>query len=424
MPQILSVQLFLDTGVIKIYFCEVSFGMSLLTSLFLSKILTLKAYINFLFVIFISILILYPRNSFTQTPAYVLKVMNVTQTLANELEFDIYLHHTNPDSSVFEYATGQYYFDFNSLIANGGLLSYTIVNSDLPEVLQPRNPLVYLVGGAMQLRLSANALPSPGQGYIISNVSPGTKIIRMRLQTTSKAFSELFFRLRWRNGPTNPYTKIYSYIGENYTEITNPSNHLIDSLDHPLPVELNSFVHAVIKNDVKLVWTTNSELNNRGFDIERKFDNENWENRGFVNGSGNSNQIVIYNFNDNDLSPGTYNYRLKQSDFNGNFYYYYLKSDVEISLPSEYFVSQNYPNPFNPETNVDFSLPADNLVVIKLYDMSGKVVKEILNENKPAGYHTLKINSFGLSSGVYFYRFSAVNSLNFFGFTGKMIVVK
>ena len=384
----------------------------------------MKAYMNFLFVIIISILFLFTRNSFSQTPSYVLKVMNVTQTFANELEFDIYLHHTNSDSSVFEYATGQYYFDFNSLIANGGLLSYTIVNSELPEALQPRNPLVYLVGGAMQLRLSANALPSPGQGYIISNVSPGTKIIRMRLQTTAKAFSHLFFTLRWRNGPTNPYTKIYSYIGETYTEITNPANHLIDSLDHPLPVEMSSFVHAVIKNNVKLIWTTNSELNNRGFDIERKFNDENWQMRGFVKGSGNSNQTIIYNYTDEDLSPGMYNYRLKQSDYNGKIYYYYLKSEVEISVPSDYYVSQNYPNPFNPETTIDFSLPSDNLVVIKLYDISGKMVKEILNEHVSAGYHSQKIYSNDLSSGVYFYKFTAIGNRNNFGFSGKMIVAK
>lgn len=350
--------------------------------------------------------------------------MNVTQTLANELEFDIYLQHTNSDSSVFEYATGQYYFDFNSLIANGGIFTYSLVSSELPELLQPRNPQVYLVGGAMQLRLASNPLPSPGQGFIISNVSPGTRIVRMRLQTTAKTFGELYFRQRWRNGPSNPYTKIYSYIGETYTEITNSANHLIDSLDHPLPVELNTFTHSVTKNNVKLNWSTVFELNNRGFDIERKLYNGEWFKTGFVYGSGNSNHNVSYSYFDNNLSPGLYNYRLKQWDFNGNYYYYYLESDVEISIPTKFFVSQNYPNPFNPETTVDFILPSDNFVTLKLYDLTGRVVQEILNEQKSAGYYSQKINSYGLSSGVYFYRFTAVNSRNSFRFNGKMVIAK
>lgn len=381
-------------------------------------------YTKFFFGLLVSISCLQTSLILSQTPAYVLKVTNVIQTMPNELEFDIYLLHTNPDSSVFEYATGQFYFDFNSLIANGGSFTYSIVNSDLPEALQPRNPQVYLVGGAMQLRLSANALPSPGQGFIISAISPGTKIVRMKLQTTSKAFSEQYFRLRWRNGPSNPYTKIYSYVDEIYTEISNPSNHLIDSLDHPLPVQMNSFVHFVSKNNVNLIWSTNSEINNRRFEIERKSLNSEWQKRGFVTGAGFSNQTVTYAFLDKNLSPGIYNYRLKQIDFNGNYFYHYLESLVEITIPENFYVSQNYPNPFNPESNIDFSLPSNNMVEIKLYDMSGKNVKDILRRNMPAGFHSVKLNSDGLSSGVYIYRFTAENSGNVFIFNGKLIITK
>ena len=178
--------------------------------------------------------------------------------------------------------------------------------------------------------------------------------------------------------------------------------------DNPLPVELSSFAHSVNKNNVILNWTTSEEINNSGFDIERKkLNTEEWSKVGFMNGSGGTNKIVDYTFTDKNVLSGKYNYRLKQVDFNGNFEYFNLNSEVVISIPGKYNLSQNYPNPFNPSTKIDFELPVDGNVSIALFDISGRMVATMMNEFKTAGYYTIGFNASNLSSGIYFYRLQA-----------------
>ena len=178
--------------------------------------------------------------------------------------------------------------------------------------------------------------------------------------------------------------------------------------DVPLPVELSSFVHLVDKNNVSLNWTTTAEMNNSGFDIERKLtSSEEWSKAGTVEGNGTVNEQQSYSFTDRNVNAGKYNYRLKQVDFNGNFEYFNLSSEVIVSIPVSYKVSQNYPNPFNPSTKVDFELPTDGNVSITIFDNSGRLVATMINEFKSAGYHTVNFNAINLASGAYFYRISS-----------------
>ncbi|MBS1492465.1 MAG: T9SS type A sorting domain-containing protein [Bacteroidetes bacterium] len=176
----------------------------------------------------------------------------------------------------------------------------------------------------------------------------------------------------------------------------------------PLPVELLAFNSQISGSNVSLTWSTGSEVNNRGFDIQRKTGNEDWNNIGFVNGNGNSNVQHNYSFNDNNLQSGKYKYRLKQTDYNGNFEYYNLASEVSIGLPSTFVLKQNYPNPFNPSTKIEFSLPSNGNVMLKIYDISGKEVARLINnEFRNAGNYTVDFNASTLASGVYFYRLEA-----------------
>jgi len=181
-----------------------------------------------------------------------------------------------------------------------------------------------------------------------------------------------------------------------------------DEPDVPLPIELSSFTATVNRRDVNLIWTTASETNNSGFEIERRIVNEGiprvWEKVGFVRGSGTTFTPTNYSFKDEGLSTGKYNYRLKQIDLNGNYEYYDLRNEVVIGIKVEYKLSQNYPNPFNPTTKINYELTDDGIVNIKLYDLSGKEIRTILNEAKTAGYYSLEFNAEGLSSGVYIYR--------------------
>jgi len=188
-----------------------------------------------------------------------------------------------------------------------------------------------------------------------------------------------------------------------------------------LPVELSSFISNVTGTDVTLNWTTASELNNSGFDIERKnAESGNWSKVGNVTGNGTVSTPQNYSFTDRGLTTGKYNYRLKQIDFNGNFEYFNLSNEVGIGIPENYSLSQNYPNPFNPSTKISYELPMDGMVSLRLFDMAGREVASIVNEVQNAGYYTVNFNASSLSSGVYFY---TISSNNFIA-TKKLMLVK
>jgi hypothetical protein len=195
-------------------------------------------------------------------------------------------------------------------------------------------------------------------------------------------------------------------------------------VDQPMPVELLSFNSSVNKNNVYLSWKTGSEQNNKGFGIERKTINESWNEVGFVNGKGNTNTEQSYNFENKDISSGSYNYRLKQTDYNGNYKYFNLNGAVSISTPSKYSVSQNYPNPFNPVTKIDYEVASDSKIKISIFDITGRELQTLLNERKPAGYYSLTFNAGNLSSGTYFYRVIADEGNPKFAEIKKMILIK
>jgi hypothetical protein len=192
-----------------------------------------------------------------------------------------------------------------------------------------------------------------------------------------------------------------------------------------LPVTLSLFTSSVNVRDVKLNWVTGSEMNNSGFNIERAGIRQqatgNWEKIGFVTGKGTTNTTTNYTFEDKKLATGKYQYRLKQIDNNGNFEYHELAGEVEVGVPTKYELSQNYPNPFNPMTKIDFQLPMDGKVSLKIFDITGREIATLVNnEFKKADYYTVMFNGSNLSSGVYFYRIVADKYV----MTKKMVLVK
>ncbi|MBK7256015.1 MAG: hypothetical protein IPI04_19425 [Ignavibacteria bacterium] len=95
----------------------------------------------------------------------------------------------------------------------------------------------------------------------------------------------------------------------------------------------------------------------------------------FCSGNINSHQLINYEFADKSLLTGTYNYRLKQLDLNGNWTYFELSNSVEINSPDLFKLSQNYPNPFNPNTVINFNIPVSGNVKLSVYDLSGNKSK-------------------------------------------------
>jgi photosystem II stability/assembly factor-like uncharacterized protein len=187
-----------------------------------------------------------------------------------------------------------------------------------------------------------------------------------------------------------------------------------------IPVELVSFLAEVFGGNVNLSWITATELNNYGFEVERRnVEAVDWQMIGFVNGKGTTTETNYYSFTDYSLPVGQYVYRLKQLDFNGQFEY---SREVEISvLPvTEFALMQNYPNPFNPSTRISFIIPQSGYTTLKVFDVLGNEVAAIIEADLSEGSYELLFDASGLSSGIYFYSLTSGE----FSKTLKMILSK
>ncbi len=193
------------------------------------------------------------------------------------------------------------------------------------------------------------------------------------------------------------------------------------NIDAGLPVELSSFEIDFDKyQNIKLNWITSSEINNKGFEIQRKYSNSNtWEDLDFIEGNGTTTQKNSYTYIDAILPAGKYLYRLKQIDFNGSFEYSNIV-EIEVIAPDNFELNQNFPNPFNPVTKISFQIPGQYFVSLKVYDILGNEVATLVNEKKSAGKYNVDFNASALPSGVYFYKLQAGSFVQ----TKKMILLK
>ena len=171
-----------------------------------------------------------------------------------------------------------------------------------------------------------------------------------------------------------------------------------------IPVELVSFNASVKNNLVTVNWTTATETNNSGFEIERKSDSKSWEKVGFVNGKGSTTEKQSYQFIDvlDNVKGDRVTYRLKQIDYDGKTSF--SKSVEVLFAPTNFSLEQNYPNPFNPTTTISFGLPTKSNVSIKVFNSLGQMVDQLINGEYEAGYHSILFNASNLSSGIYYYR--------------------
>ncbi len=190
-----------------------------------------------------------------------------------------------------------------------------------------------------------------------------------------------------------------------------PRYYALDFLPaNTLPVELVSFAANVIDDNVVLSWTTSTEKNNSGFEVQRSIDNQTFVPVGFVIGKGTTTESQSYSFTDKAVQSGTeYFYRLKQVDHNGT-YSISAVVNVSISSPVEFALNQNYPNPFNPSTSISFSIPVNAKVSIKLYNILGREVVTLIENDLNGGSYDYRFNLHSLSSGVYFYTIEAVGA--------------
>lgn len=232
----------------------------------------------------------------------------------------------------------------------------------------------------------------------------------------------------------------YYYRVRAYNSAGTSDNSNTIEVSTPLPVELTSFSAEVVMNSINLKWNTATEVNDYGFEIQRSAVSDqqsatastdstllmadNWQNIGFVKGSGNSNSPKIYSFVDNNPLNGTVVYRLKQIDNDGNFKFSQI---IAVnSLPTKFELYQNYPNPFNPATTIRYDIPYNSEVRLILFNMLGQKVKQLVNKIQSAGYYKYNWNAGGLASGIYIYMLKAnsTDGNKSFQSIKKMILLK
>ena len=196
----------------------------------------------------------------------------------------------------------------------------------------------------------------------------------------------------------------------------------LTELTEIVPVELLAFTASMNNSLVQLLWSTASELNNQGFEIQRSIDKpDDFVTVGFVNGKGNSTEINYYSFHDHPDLNGVSQlyYRLKQVDLDGTFSYSNVVN-VTYDVPTAFVLNQNYPNPFNPSTRISYFVPKESYVTLKVYDFLGREIKTLVNENKSTGSYEVVFDATDVPSGTYFYNLIANN----FSETKKMIILK
>ena len=185
------------------------------------------------------------------------------------------------------------------------------------------------------------------------------------------------------------------------------------------PVELISFTAQTGDNGVALNWSTATETNNSGFEIQRMLQDGEYKAIAFIPGYGTTTETHNYIYIDENLNAGKYKYRLKQIDFDGSFEYS-PEVEVEVTLLLEFSLEQNFPNPFNPSTVISYKLPVGGNVTLKVFDILGKELTTLVNQFKPAGKFDVEFNAEALPGGVYFYRIQANNFIE----TRKMVLMK
>jgi hypothetical protein len=183
----------------------------------------------------------------------------------------------------------------------------------------------------------------------------------------------------------------------------------MDNPYEPLPVTTATFTAKANPNGagVLLQWSMVTEINNYGFTVERRGANEHSFSTisGLIRGAGTMSGPRQYSFMDMNVADGVYYYRLKQIDRTGAFEYSH-ETQVSVGIaPRVFSLSQNYPNPFNPTTTIEFIIPEDGRVVLKVYDIVGREVATLLDEDRKAGeYQQVVFDASRFASGVYLYR--------------------
>jgi len=278
-----------------------------------------------------------------------------------------------------------------------------------------------LTATASELKTTIQANTADGTAYVYSNESssftPGAYSYLMETWTNTDlqaALAQDWFAMGIgsRDGSATYYIEWDGWAETNvpYLEVL---------FMYVVPVELTSFAADIADDNVQLNWRTATEINNQGFEIQRRTGDGEFEKVGFVPGHGTTTDIQTYSYVDSKVASGKYTYRLKQIDFNGTFEY----SDavaVEVTAPLEFTLEQNYPNPFNPSTVIKYSIPENGFVSLVVYNLLGEKVASLVNGVQDAGRYEISFDASNFASGIYVYSLKSGS----FSSVKKMLLMK
>jgi hypothetical protein len=379
---------------------------------------------NILF--FIVIMILMINYAVVNAQTFTCTIQNQT-VVGNQFKFDIYVQTTG----------GSFYIgncDFVVTFNNANFTSPTVSRSiGTAFTAGAGDGYNYTMSASIvssnRIILNVNAPGWDNQGmfdaYVVqpSGTAPGTKVATITVTGITNTLGTA--NIQWRTaspnntvvyntGNTTPWT--LTVITANGT-FNSPS-------DAPLPVEMTSFIGIAKGNNVQLTWKTATEVKSSTFEIERRTTSD-WKKIGERKAAGTSNAPREYTYTDNmeNIGGSKILYRLKTVDNDGSFTY---SSEVEVvAIPTAYGLENNFPNPFNPQTKIQYSLPENAKVRLAVYDMLGRQVAELVNEEQNAGYYEKTFTGSNLSSGMYIYRITAqAQGKNAFTKVKKMLLVK
>lgn len=217
-------------------------------------------------------------------------------------------------------------------------------------------------------------------------------------------------------------TAVFYYgvaIGPNYNACVSNMALCLAKYNQVVPVELTSFTATAQDQQVTLKWSTATELNNNGFEIQRSLNNSEFVTVGFVKGNGTTTTNAEYTYVDKNLAQGSYSYRLKQIDYNGHYEYSEVVNVLVGSL-DKYALVQNYPNPFNPSTTIGYILKDKSNVKLSVFNSLGEEIAILVNGQQEQGYYEVNFDAAGLPSGIYYYMINTGN----FTQTKKMLLIK
>lgn len=316
-------------------------------------------------------------------------------------------------------------FNLTSPLLNAGIINYwqvgfnntspvanTVLGNECPNVKynDPTVPITALNHGYWQLQAN------PATLYSASTRMDVTTYNRSYANGTGAGWTVMYNKAgsnasaNWLLDPVTATPCSPSPITATLRKNLQPSNLFTSAIpvwlgtaqsQTPLPVELLAFTATAKSKTIDLDWTTASELNCDGFEIERGTRIDAFERIGWTKGNGTTHDISTYIYSDKNVKPNVlYYYRLKQLDFNGSYNYSHI---VAATLNKDGFVFNAFPNPYSDKTLISYTLDKTSVIKVEVVNTLGQVITVLADGLQDAGTYELNFSAqaLGYSGGVY-----------------------